>query len=237
MSPGVLPLWEYKVVHLNLSDRPGPGARQPESAAPASEPSKADSELSHLAAHGIFPFSRAYLEQEFPDFYADQSTAECSQADSTPAINKSPAEQLQDFLNSLGCAGWALLGIQHVGKYHMMVFSRPIAGGDKGVHSDQLASDSILQRLERLEAACAVAKQPGALDLDRTFTTAEAAALLGFRSLAPLTTPLRQAGEPVGLQRQGPNGLVAQYLGVGVPSRGGRSCRIWQVEPHPSPIE
>jgi|GEM_PF-4716747 len=74
------------------------------------------------------------------------------------------------------------------------------------------------------------AEAPEAPDPNEALTSAEAATRIGFRSLAPLITPLREAGEPVGLQRRGPNGLVAEYLGTGLPARGGRPCRLWRVK-------
>jgi hypothetical protein len=231
------PLWEYKVIHLNVNDQRGSAGQRSESvtaADPSSPPQGHD-----VGTHqGAFPFSRAYLEQEFPGFYADRPEAESSENEiETASSVKTPAEQLQGFLNRLGCAGWNLLGIFPVGSHQMLVLSRPTtrpkAPARPEGHTPPRELLSIIERLERLEAARAPSQRPDASDApdpNEALTSAEAATRIGFRSLAPLITPLREAGEPVGLQRRGPNGLVAEYLGIGLPARGGRPCRLWRVK-------
>lgn len=237
------PLWEYKVIHLNVNDQRG-SVGQRSNSATAAETSAPPLGHGVGAPPGALPFSRAYLEQEFPDFYTDRTEAESGQSEiETASSAKTPAEQLQVFLNRLGCAGWNLLGIFPVGSLQMLLLSRPTtrpkaparpkATVHLGGHTPPSELLSIIERLERLEAARAPSQRPEAPDApdpNEALTSAEAATRIGFRSLAPLITPLREAGEPVGLQRRGPNGLVAEYLGIGLPARGGRPCRLWHVK-------
>lgn len=237
------PLWEYKVIHLNVNDQRGSAGQRSESVT-AADPSSPPLGHGVAAPQGAFPFSRAYLEQEFPGFYADPPEAESSESEiETASSVKTPAEQLQGFLNRLGCAGWNLLGIFPVGSHQMLVLSRPTTRPEAPARPKATAHPeghtpprellSIIERLERLEAARDPSQRreaPDAPDPNEALTSAEAATRIGFRSLAPLITPLREAGEPVGLQRRGPNGLVAEYLGIGIPARGGRPCRLWHVK-------
>lgn len=233
-GPPEYPLWEYKVIHLNVNDQHGSAAQRSEPVT-AADPSSPPQGPGVGTPQGVFPFSRAYLEQEFPGFYADRREAESSESEiETASSVKTPAEQLQGFLNRLGCAGWNLLGIFPVGSHQMLVLSRPTTRPEAPArlegHTPPRELLSIIERLERLEAARGVSQRPDAPDPHEALTSAEAATRIGFRSLAPLITPLREAGEPVGLQRHGPNGLLAEYLGIGVPARGGRPCRLWRVK-------
>lgn len=226
------PLWEYKVIHLNVNDQRGSAGQRSESAT-AADPSSAPLGHGVKTPPGAFPFSRAYLEQEFPGFYSDRPEAESSESE-TASIVKTPGTQLQQFLNHLGCAGWNLLGIFPVGSHQMLVLSRPTIRPEATARPQGNTQPrellSVIERLDRLEAARSPSQRPDAPDSNESLTSAEAATRIGFRSLPPLITPLREAGEPVGLQRHGPNGLVAEYLGIGVPARGGRPCRLWRVK-------
>ncbi len=149
-SPGLR--WEYRVIHLNV-EAPAPGAAPPGSAPPGSTPS-GEAKRGDIALDAPVPFSRNYLEQEFPDHYTAPSAA--------PDKPQHPAQQLQAFLNRLGLEGWEMLGIHPIGALTMMVFRRPLAtaapsspppeapGGRVPGLEENLAA--ILQRLERLEA-------------------------------------------------------------------------------------
>jgi hypothetical protein len=226
------PLWEYKVIHLNVSDQRGSAGQRSEPMS-AGEPSSSPLENGFGTHQRAFPFSRAYLEKEFPGYYSDQTDTDSGKS-GTASIVKTPGTQLQEFLNHLGCAGWNLLGIFPVGSHQMLVFSRPItpskatARAQASNHPREL--HSIIEPVEQLEAARSPSQRSDALDPIEALTSTEAAERIGFRALSSLTTPLRQADEPVGFQRLGPNGLVAEYLGIGLPARGGRPCRLWRIK-------
>jgi hypothetical protein len=236
------PLWEYQVIHLNVSDRNSAGDPRQRSS-PIPEDQVQPSSSPSTAGLGVQPFSRAYLEQEFPGFYSDPVESRENVKGAVQPV-RTPAEQLQSFLNRLGGEGWKLLGIFPVGDHQMLILTRPTpAGTHQNKSSLQAEMKAIFQRLEHLEMRSVAQQQKdhseesnrstctASVDRGQTLTSAEAAAQIGFRSLAPLVMPLREAGEPLGMRRQGPNGLVAEYLGIGVPSRGGRNCRIWRIQP------
>ncbi len=100
------PVWEYRVLHINVDNNAPPGPPNP----------KADS--SRLGG----ALSPEYLEREFPEQYKG-----------TPRKAKHPAEQLQGLLNQLGGQGWELSQTTQVGPLLMFIFKRPAApavGGD-----------------------------------------------------------------------------------------------------------
>lgn len=104
--------WEYQVIHLNVdsSTATKPGV-SPSPDAPPSPP----------------PFTKTYLEQEFPSHYGPQQPPG---APASPSAQQPqhPAMQLQGFLNSHGRQGWELLGIFPLGSLLMMIFRRPLEG-------------------------------------------------------------------------------------------------------------
>jgi hypothetical protein len=105
--------WEYQVIHLNV-DSSGPGRDTP----PPSPSTEAPTTLP--------PFTKTYLEQEFPAHYGPQQPP----GSSTPSPIQQPhhpAVQLQGFINSHGRKGWELLGIFPLGSLLMMIFRRPLA--------------------------------------------------------------------------------------------------------------
>ncbi|MFN7899793.1 MAG: hypothetical protein ACK5N0_09055 [Synechococcaceae cyanobacterium] len=109
--PAIMQQWEYQVIHLNV-DSSGPGRDTPPSpsaGAPTTLP----------------PFTKTYLEQEFPAHYGPQQPP----GSSTPSPIQQPhhpAVQLQGFINSHGRKGWELLGIFPLGSLLMMIFRRPL---------------------------------------------------------------------------------------------------------------
>ncbi len=117
--------WEYQVIHLNVEDSakipqapgPGPGPVTP----PNQPPTPPAAETPPLTGQPVF--SKAYLEQEFPDFYSNPP----SQPPQGQQQANHPALQLQQFLNGHGQQGWSLVGIYPLGSLLMMFFRRRIA--------------------------------------------------------------------------------------------------------------
>ena len=117
--------WEYQVIHLNVEDSskanqgpghaPAEGPQQPAPGAPQSPP---------LAGQPVF--SKAYLEQEFPDFYSNPPAQPPQQPPQPQQQPNHPALQLQQFLNGHGQQGWSLVGIYPLGSLLMMFFRRRI---------------------------------------------------------------------------------------------------------------
>ena len=152
--------WETRVIHLNLSSKPG-----------GSPPPKAEAESPSDSPKPIF--SENYLKQEFPDHYTETGHPK----DKPPAQKpQHPATQLQLHMNKLGQDGWEFVGVFPVGQLVMMFFRRPIPDppptlpapgaaeiSPASVQSPQPAASSvspgdlqpvlqqILDRLERLE--------------------------------------------------------------------------------------
>ncbi|MFN6132653.1 MAG: hypothetical protein ACK46L_07070 [Synechococcaceae cyanobacterium] len=108
--PTIMQQWEYQVIHLNV-DSPTPtkegGPPAPE--APPSTP----------------PFTKTYLEQEFPRHYGPQQPPGTPASTSAPQPQH-PTVQLQGFMNTHGLQGWELLGIFPLGSLLMMIFRRPL---------------------------------------------------------------------------------------------------------------
>jgi len=88
------PVWEYKVIHLNVKTT-----------------DVSDAEAASSATKGTL--SPEFLKQEFPDIY-----------NSGKASSRHPARQLQEALNRLGQEGWELFEIQTIGSLTMMFFKR-----------------------------------------------------------------------------------------------------------------
>lgn len=212
------PIWEYQVIHLNVNEAASPAQQAGAAADPAPDPA-----AGQAAQPGLGVFSKAYLEHEFPNFYA-QPHPETPPTPTQPA-SVHPAQQLQGFLNRCGEQGWLLIGVFPIGKLQMMIMRRqrprvtvPPAPPEPG----NALLTSILNRLEALEEGS-----------DRSLTTAQAAQALGFSSTSPLLTALRRSDQSDGLIAQGANGKTAVYLGLGLPASGGRRCRLWRVLPSP----
>lgn len=218
--PSSQEFWEYRVIHLNVA---------PPTDAPTPPTAAVDPQ---------HPFSRQYLEQEFPSHYTH------GVADASGNRPQQPAQQLQDFLNQLGRQGWRFDGIHNLGSLMIMVFRRPLQKQPTDLapqDATQLAS--VLRRLEALEtlqrpfpAALADGSVLEALvgqhhHNQPELTTAAAASALGFRSSASLANLGQRLGYPVGLLKRGINGKAAIYVGPpGDPGPGAtRSRRRWIV--------
>ena len=96
------PGWEYKVVQVNLSNE-----------APAQPPS-AQSASQKLGGS----LSPEFIAKEFPKVYPAKGSTQSPKP-------KSPAEQLQHFLNQLGAERWELVETTQVGPLLMFFFKRP----------------------------------------------------------------------------------------------------------------
>ena len=123
--------WEYQVIHLNVEDSskaaqaPVQQPPTPPAATPSPPPAVAPTETPPIPGQPVF--SKAYLEQEFPDFYSNPpSQPHQNQPQSQQQANH-PALQLQHFLNGHGQQGWSLVGIYPLGSLLMMFFRRRIA--------------------------------------------------------------------------------------------------------------
>jgi hypothetical protein len=104
--------WEYQVIHLNVdsSTATKPGVSATPDAPPATP-----------------PFTKTYLEQEFPSHYGPQQPPGAP-APTAAQQSQHPAVQLQGFINGHGRLGWELLGIFPLGNLLMMIFRRPLEG-------------------------------------------------------------------------------------------------------------
>ena len=217
------PVWEYRVIHLNVSPPAGPSqtrsarpvsegppspppppsAKQPPKPTPSAEPQKSS------PSNPIF--SQAYLEQEFPSFYSHPpSSRQGGPGSGGGAQSSHPAHQLQTFLNTNGEHGWELVGFYPVGPLMLMIFRRqkfvevekaPIDAGDSSssASSPDLVS-RILERLEQLESAVGAGSGTKPLADDsqdssqpRILSSDE---LRSLEKLPPLTT--QQAAEAIG---------------------------------------
>jgi len=243
--------WEYQVIHLNVDGGtpPAPGAGGAggggsEGKAPGPPPT---------------PFTKSYLEQEFPEHYRNPG------APIGPEPPQHPARQLQTFLNGHGAQGWSLLGIYPLGTLLMMIFRRRLAASPTAPLAAPQAAPppeaspdtpdltAVLQRLEALESrleaptkASVRGPSPGGSSADGTvlrpaqlqrfagveaLSTLMAAQALGFRSAASLANHGARHGYTPGLVKLGPNGQAAIYRGQVSGQAGGKERRLWIVVP------
>ena len=89
--------WEYRVVHINISND-----------SPSQQPT---AEAASKKLQGSL--SPEFIKREFPQLYQQQSNNQ-----------KHPAAQLQHFLNLLGNEGWELVETSQVGGLLMFFFKR-----------------------------------------------------------------------------------------------------------------
>ncbi len=93
--------WEYKVIHVNANGN--------EPMTTLSDPTIDSSKL------GVSP---EFIQKEFPHHYKNK-----------PAP-KHPAQQLEEFLTTLGGERWELVEFGQVGDLLMFIFKRSIIAGD-----------------------------------------------------------------------------------------------------------
>ena len=167
------PVWEYRVIHLNVSPPAGPSQAKsarpvsdgppPPSVKPPPKPTPSPSAEPQKSGSPNPIFSQAYLEQEFPGFYSHPPSSRQGGGGSGGGQSSHPAHQLQNFLNTNGENGWELVGFYPVGPLMLMIFSRQKfveVEQSKTVSSETSSTTSspdlvsrILERLEQLESA------------------------------------------------------------------------------------
>lgn len=230
--------WEYKLIHLNVESPVGgaPAGHGSVDSPPVARPPHAPQSAS--------PFSKAYLEHEFPDFYAHESGAAQAAHPSNPVL------QLQGFLNAQGRDGWCLIGFYNVGPLLLMAFRRRLDGKSQAppsVDVDHPLLHEILERLRYLEEALdrvstsasslrssseevwvLTEQQYRALPQGPLCTTAEASSRLGFRSSVSLSAFLRRHNYVRGLVKLGSAGSAAVYVGAGS-ATGRRRQHRWLI--------
>ncbi|MEB3235274.1 MAG: hypothetical protein VKM98_07590 [Cyanobacteriota bacterium] len=135
--------WEYQVIHLNVEDDSSKQANAGAAGAAGVAPAAGTGGAASPGASPQPPFSKAYLEQEFPNFYQGPGEQQ--------AAAKHPAQQLQGFLNTLGEQGWQLIGLHPVGKLLMMFFKRPRQQPPAAPATPDPALAQLLARVEQLE--------------------------------------------------------------------------------------
>lgn len=146
--------WEYQVIHLNVEDdshkqiNAGAAGAPPQSSGAGGGRGGGGGGGGGAGAGAAPhpPFSKQYLEQEFPNFYQGQANPD--------AAPRHPAQQLQGFLNVLGEQGWQLIGLHLVGKLLMMFFKRPRqnpASAAVAPASTAAADPTMAQLLARME--------------------------------------------------------------------------------------
>ena len=115
----VSPVWEYRVIHINMNS-----VKQDDLPKPAN-PEAASKKLQGS-------LSPEFIKKEFPDLYKNQGQSRRP---------RHPAEQLQDFLNEMGRSSWELIEISELGPLQMFFFKRlkPIASSQSGVHEKKVA--------------------------------------------------------------------------------------------------
>lgn len=252
--------WETRVIHLNLSSKPGGKTPQKETTETPADPQKPI-------------FSETYLKQEFPDHYSPSGQPKDS---APPQKPQHPATQLQLHMNKLGQEGWEFVGVFPVGQLVMMFFRRPVLEATAAVQPPPAVAppvseppsttspgsvdpaaiqpllQQILERLERLEARPSAVPAPPlerpaslssgdvlvlsesqcrALTSQQVMPTAKAATSLGLKSPASLLNFGARHGYRIGLVKQSSNGQAAIYMGSQTREGGGKAVRLWKIIP------
>lgn len=97
------PQWEYKVIHINMNQVKTEDLPKP-----------ANPEVASQKLQGSL--SPEFIKKQFPTVYKNNPKA---------AQPRHPAEQLQDFLNTMGRDCWELIEISELGPLQMFFFKRP----------------------------------------------------------------------------------------------------------------
>ena len=166
------PVWEYRVIHLNVSPPAGPSQAKsarsvsdgppPPSVKPPPKPTPSPSAEPQKSGSPNPIFSQAYLEQEFPSFYSHPPSSRQG-GGGGGGQSSHPAHQLQNFLNTNGENGWELVGFYPVGPLMLMIFRRQkfveveqsttVSSETSSTASSPDLVSRILERLEQLESA------------------------------------------------------------------------------------
>ena len=111
-----MPLWEYRVVHINVDSKPASDAAKSDSSCGTKPNAPASPQQASEHLHGCL--SPSFIAREFPEHYSSRSGAKPK--------GTHPAEQLQQFLNQLGRDGWEMTTTAQVGPLLMFFFKRPV---------------------------------------------------------------------------------------------------------------
>ena len=215
------PVWEYRVIHLNVSPPAGPSQAKsarsvsdgppPPSVKPPPKPTPSPSAEPQKSGSPNPIFSQAYLEQEFPSFYSHPpSSRQGGGGGGGGGQSSHPAHQLQNFLNTNGENGWELVGFYPVGPLMLMIFRRQkfveveqsttVSSETSSTASSPDLVSRILERLEQLESAVGAGSGAKSVSADsqgssqpRILSTEE---LRPLEKLPHLTT--LQAAEAIG---------------------------------------
>lgn len=169
--------WEYQVIHLNV-DSGGDKETPPPQAPPA---------------QGVTPpFTKTYLEQEFPNHYGPHPAPAAGTPPQPPAH---PAVQLQGFINSHGLNGWELLGIFPLGALLMMIFRRPLAPAAPAAEAASPASQASVspEPAGSLPTPASAAAEDAMAVLTRRLEDLEARLASGTAAAGPAAPASRQA--------------------------------------------
>ena len=96
--------WEYKVIHINMNQVKTEDLPKP-----------ANPEVASKKLQGSL--SPEFIKKQFPTVYKNNPKT---------AQPRHPAEQLQDFLNTMGRECWELIEISELGPLQMFFFKRPL---------------------------------------------------------------------------------------------------------------
>jgi hypothetical protein len=122
-----MPLWEYRVVHINVDNKPASGLSTGESSGVTKPSSPASPQQASEHLHGAL--SPSFIAREFPEHYSSSSGSKPK--------GTHPAEQLQQFLNQLGRDGWEMTTTAQVGPLLMFFFKRPVRALPKLIASSE----------------------------------------------------------------------------------------------------
>jgi hypothetical protein len=124
-----MPLWEYRVVHINVDSTPASGSSKGEASAGTkpNAPTSPQKACEHL--HGAGALSPSFIAREFPEHYSASSGSKPK--------GTHPAEQLQEFLNQRGRDGWEMTTTAQVGPLLMFFFKRPVRALPKLIASSE----------------------------------------------------------------------------------------------------
>ena len=111
-----MPLWEYRVVHINVDSKPASDAPNGDASGGTKPSAPASPQQASAHLHGVL--SPSFIAREFPEHYSSSSGGKPK--------GTHPAEQLQHFLNQLGRDGWEMTTTAQVGPLLMFFFKRPV---------------------------------------------------------------------------------------------------------------
>ncbi|MBD1193330.1 hypothetical protein [Vulcanococcus sp. Clear-D1] len=122
-----MPLWEYRVVHINVDSTPESGSSKGDSSTDTKPNAPASPQQASEHLHGVL--SPSSIAREFPQHYSGSTGAKPK--------GTHPAEQLQQFLNQLGRDGWEMTTTAQVGPVLMFFFKRPVRALPKLIASSE----------------------------------------------------------------------------------------------------